>query len=255
MKLRNIIPSWLANQLWGNRAKWGLEIDESDPCWIEWESIQEKFYFLSQREGLGQKINNAGYDIVSELNLDEKVVMECGPADILHCKYWKGVPSKYLIVDVRENLIRHSEKILKELSIQNESILINRSGSLPLDDHSVDVVFSFYSLEHLFPLWDNLLEIKRVLKPGGSIIGAIPTEGGLAWGFGRWLTTRRWFFKHTNINPDKLICWEHPNFCDDIIFSMDKLFTKVKTKKWPLSYLYSIDFNLIEKFHYKKLES
>lgn len=249
------MPSLLANQLWGNRSKWGMEIDESDPCWIEWESVQEKFYFLSQREGLGQKVNNAGYKIVSELNLDDKVVMECGPADILHCKYWKGIPSKYFIVDVRENLIRHSEKILSDLRVSSESILLNRDDSLPIEDQSVDIVFSFYSLEHLFPLTDNLLELKRVLKPGGSIIGAVPTEGGLAWGFGRWLTTRRWFFKHTNIDPDKLICWEHPNFCDDIICSMNQLFTRVFTKKWPLPYFDSIDFNLIEKFHYKKLEN
>ncbi len=252
MKLRKLTPSCIANQLWGNRPKWGKRVHPNDSCWKEWERVQEEFYFLSQRKGIGARINNAGYKIVSELDLAGKVVMEFGPADLLHCKYWKQNPAKFIVVDIRQNLIERSNKILKERGIVTQPILINREGRLPIEDESVDVAFSFYSLEHLFPLMDNLLELKRILKPGGLFVGAVPAEGGLGWGVGRWLTTRRWFLKNTNIDPDKVICWEHPNFCDEIMSSLDQVFTRVVAKKWPFPLIDSIDLNLIQKFYYRK---
>ena len=66
-----------------------------------------------------------------------------------------------------------------------------------------------------------LKEFNRILKKNGIIVGAIPNEGGMAWGFGRYLTTRR-YTKKFNINYDKIICWEHPNFADFIFESFQK---------------------------------
>jgi len=94
----------------------------------------------------------------------------------------------------------------------------------------------------------------RVLKPGGILIGAIPAEGGIAWGGGRTLTSRRWFKRKTQINPDKIICWEHPNFADHIIIELDKLFQRKSLFYWPLPLLPLLDINLIIRFHYQKAE-
>ena len=44
--------------LWGNRSKWGLEIDYSDPCWKEWVTTYNDFYNNNQRAGIGQKVND-----------------------------------------------------------------------------------------------------------------------------------------------------------------------------------------------------
>ena len=93
--------------------------------------------------------------------------------------------------------------------------------------------------------------MNRVLKPGGILVGAIPAEGGLGWGLGRALTSRRWFKKNTSINPDKIICWEHPNFADTIIKELDRVFKLQKISQWPLR-IPIIDINLIIKIIYKK---
>ena len=110
---------------------------------------------------------------------------------------------------------------------------------------------SFYSLEHLYPLEPYVAGILRVLKPGGVLIGAIPAEGGLGWGLGRYLTSRRWFKKHTTINPDKLICWEHPNFADHVLTTLDRNMVQQHLGFWPLA-VPSIDMNLVIKFIYAK---
>ena len=151
-------------------------------------------------------------------------------------------------------MMQFAENKLRERNISHKSILLKRNEPLPIDDGSMDVVVSFYSLEHLYPLHPYLEEIKRVLKPGGILIGAIPAEGGLGWGLGRLLTSRRWFKKNTTIDPDKIICWEHPNFADQIIHELDRIFIRKQVKYWPLSLLPFLDFNLIIRIVYKKAD-
>ena len=92
----------------------------------------------------------------------------------------------------------------------------------------------------------------KVLKKGGLLIGAIPSEGGLAWGLGRYLTSRRWLIRNTNINPDKIICWEHPNFAEEILDTLDGNMGKICLDYWPFKF-HSLDLNLILKFIYKNL--
>ena len=44
-------------------------------------------------------------------------------------------------------------------------------------------------------------------------------------GFWCMLTSRRWMKKNTNIDPDKIIYWEHPNFVSNIKFHLDNIFS------------------------------
>jgi hypothetical protein len=95
----------------------------------------------------------------------------------------------------------------------------------------------------------KLSEFKRILKKNKKIVGAIPNEGGIAWGLGRYLTSRRFVKNNSNINYDKIICWEHPNFADHIIQSFKKNNLKINyIKMYPFSFIKSIDFNLVTTF-------
>jgi SAM-dependent methyltransferase len=143
---------------------------------------------------------------------------------------------------------------LNEAGINHSTLLVERNQALSLADASVDVIVSFYSLEHLYPLRPYLDEMLRVLRPGGILIGAIPAEGGLAWGLGRMLTSRRWFKKNTGIVPDKIICWEHPNFADEIVDELDQAFQRETLAHWPLPWLPLLDLNLVIRYMYRKPE-
>ena len=71
-------------------------------------------------------------------------------------------------------------------------------------------------------------------------------------GGGRMVTSRKWFHKNTSIDPDKIICWEHPNFADEVITGLDKVFERDFVNTWPLPFLPLLDANLILKFLYRK---
>lgn len=66
------------------------------------------------------------------------------------------------------------------------------------------------------------------------------------------LTSRHWFKNNTTINPDKIICWEHPNFADQILKELDQVFTRETVHYWPSPWLPLLDPNLVIRLLYRK---
>lgn len=252
LAIRHLLPRAIRAPLWGDRERWGLVVDEQDPCWREWSATYTDFYLANQREGIGTRVNDAGYRVMSSIDLTGKRVLEIGAGDIRHLPHWRGQPAEYLLADVSTAMMAFARERLTAAGVNHRTLLVERNQALPLADASVDVIVSFYSLEHLYPLRPYLDEMRRVLKPGGTLIGAIPAEGGLAWGGGRMLTSRRWFKKNTRIDPDKIICWEHPNFADQVIAELDRVFQRQSIVHWPLRWVPALDLNLIIRFQYRK---
>jgi SAM-dependent methyltransferase len=242
------LPHALSAPLFGDRRQFGLEIRDHDPDWIAWQALCWELYERTQRRGLGRMVNDAGYRILGHVDLDAKRVLEIGPGFLPHRRFWRGRPCHYTVIDIRQDALDRSMAGLREIGIPTAGHLASAiPGSL---DDSIDTVLTFYSLEHLHPLDPYLAAIKRVLRPGGLIAGAIPAEGGLAWGCGRLLTTRRYIKKHTSIDPDKIICWEHRNFADAVLTALDRHFERLRLEYWPL-HLPLIDGNLVIRFLYR----
>ena len=249
--IRNFVPHVLSALLWGDRKQYGLVPNQQDNCWKTWRRIYSEVYEANQRNGIGVHVNDAGYRVMSGIHLTKKTVLEIGAGDIRHISCWNGFPDRYILAETSAVMMKKAEKRLQENSVSYRSLLLKPDEEWLVDSQSVDVIVSFYSLEHLYPLRLYLDEMKRILKPNGIVVGAIPAEGGLAWGLGRALTSRRWLKKNTNIDPNKMICWEHPNFADQIISEMDEIFMRKTIRYWPLPWLNFLDLNLVVKFIYE----
>jgi ubiquinone/menaquinone biosynthesis C-methylase UbiE len=76
-------------------------------------------------------------------------------------------------VDIDETSI---ELAKKKYSSKNLEFKIGRADLIPLEDSSMDVVVSFETLEHHDKHQEMMLEIKRVLKPGGILIISTPDK-------------------------------------------------------------------------------
>jgi len=241
---------FVSKALFGDRVKFGQVPFPNDPDWAEWnsDSVYAHFYNDTQRSGVGKIVNDAGYRIHRETRLTGKTVLEIGPGTLEHLSFANGIPEKYLVIDVNQDFLDIATAKLTKSGIPTEAIITSRDTiTLPLPTASVDTIISFYSLEHLHPLGLHLDEMERVLKPGGELVGAIPAEGGLAWGLGRYLTSRRWLRRNTTIDPGKIICWEHVNFADQIISALKDRFELDFLAHWPLR-LPSPDVNLVTSF-------
>jgi SAM-dependent methyltransferase len=244
-------PAWRA-PLWGDRERWGLRPVVDDPCWQQWQQRTVDFYEANQRAGIGRRVNDAGYRVMAGVDLEARRVLEVGPGDIRHAAFWRGRPREVLLADVNRDMLHQGERRMQEAGVPVRAVLVRRGEPLPLDEGSIDVIVSFYSLEHLYPLGPYLDDWRRVLRPGGRLVGAIPAEGGLAWGLGRMLTSRRWLHAHTDIDPDKIICWEHPNFAEDVLAELDRRFVRERVRCWPFAWLPTTDVNLIIRLVYRR---
>ncbi len=251
--IQKVFPYTISRRLWGDRKYFGNKIDDNDPEWLIWqEKAYTDFYQNTQQKGIGNAISQMAYPVVSQIDFSGKRVLEIGPGIIRHLEYIQSDIHTYILCDINEDFLKYAEKQLLDHNINYQTLVKKRKDhSLPLEDNSIDILITFNSLEHLNPLEDYLQEFERVLCPGGRVVGGIPCEGGLAWGLGRYLTTRRYVHKNYGINYDKIICWEHPNFADFIIEQLDAFFIRKYLEFHPFSFL-PIDFNLISSFIYKK---
>lgn len=247
------LPDFISTLLFGDRKQFGLTVNPNDPCWQEWQKIYLDFYYSNQKRSVGKIVNDAGYKIMSKIDMSEKKILEIGPGDISHIDNWKSIPSLYVIADIKQEMLDITAVKLKARDISYDVKLLSRqdNGGLPFDENEFDVIVSFYSFEHIYPFPLYLDEILRVLKQKGKLVGAIPCEGGLLWGSGRFMTSRRWLRRHTTINPDKIICWEHPNFAETILNTIDEKMKNCYLGYWPFG-IPSIDMNLVIKFIYEK---
>jgi SAM-dependent methyltransferase len=255
--IRNVLPYFITKALFGDRKQFGIYPDISDGDWLIWqEKAFSDFYYNTQQRGIGNWVCNLAYPVVEKIDFKGKTILEVGPGIIRHLKHISNMPTKYCLCDINSYALKIAQEQLYNANVPCETILLDREGvemaGFPFPEKSFDVIISFNSLEHLNSLDRYLNEIKRILKKGGQLIGGIPCEGGLAWGLGRFLTTRRYVFKNYGINYDKIICWEHPNFADFIIERLDAHFEREHLKLHPFSWL-PIDFNLVASFIYKQI--
>jgi SAM-dependent methyltransferase len=252
-KFHECLPYFVKKRLWGDRVKYGLVPDEKDNDWIWWQHNYAQFNIEFQNKGVGRFINDRGYKVAREVNLSNCKVLEYGAGSMSHAKYWSDNPEFYTVVDVHSAMASFATEILEKRKVNYSVIITNRKQRNSLEKLNSDVVFSFYTLEHIYELADHVAEVKRILKPGGVLVGAIPMEGYIAWGLGRYLTTRRWFKNETDIDPDKIICWEHPNFASEVIEELERQLECVQIKYWPFGNQSIFkNFNLICSFVYRK---
>lgn len=77
-------------------------------------------------------------------------------------------------VDIAEKTIETAKLYAKNKKISNCKFVVADIRKLPLEDNSFDMIFSFGVIEHFKNPKPLMLELKRVLKPGGKIFLSVP---------------------------------------------------------------------------------
>jgi ubiquinone/menaquinone biosynthesis C-methylase UbiE len=100
-------------------------------------------------------------------DLSGKTVIDIGCGNGALMKELLPKAGKCIGLDISPAIVRRAEAMNSDFS--NAEFRLLNGPSLPLEDHSVDVVVSLLSFRYLD--WDPLMdELRRVLKPGGKIL-------------------------------------------------------------------------------------
>ncbi|HGL4256621.1 glycosyltransferase [Burkholderia dolosa] len=84
-----------------------------------------------------------------------------------------GVARSVIGVDIAQDAVMHAQQRYRADNLQYRT---GSAAAIPLDNASVDVVVSFETIEHHDQHDEMMVEIKRVLRPGGFLIMSSPDK-------------------------------------------------------------------------------
>ncbi|NPV01305.1 MAG: class I SAM-dependent methyltransferase [Brevinematales bacterium] len=150
------------------------------------KSVVEKFnnerYNNDESMNLKNSMNTLRYNLI--VKRIEKIMktnpvknpkiidLGCGPGHLCKSIHEKGFP--VIGVDISEN----SLKLVREKGIP--TIKADLQEKLPFKDDELDILVASEVVEHIFDTETFMSELKRVMKPGGSIIITTPNVASLA---------------------------------------------------------------------------
>lgn len=130
------------------------------------EKFDEYYSYLQQRSRLCLFYRRFWlYPILNRYLVGKVLDVGCGIGDMLHFRdNITGVDINPVIVDA--------------LKKQDQEVHLMKEGILPFEEESFDSVLLDNVLEHILEPQSLLDEIRRVLKPGGTIIVGVPNRLG-----------------------------------------------------------------------------
>jgi len=123
--------------------------------------------------GAAETLFRQKFSLVRRYVNEDSVFLEVGPGDCSFCLRMAAIVKNVYAVDVSNEIVKSG----KELP-ENFKLALSDGSSIPLPDASVTVAYSNQLMEHLHPedAQEQLKEIHRVLKPGGSYICITPSR-------------------------------------------------------------------------------
>ena len=116
---------------------------------------------------------------------------------------------------------------------------------LPFADQSFECAISVYAFEHFRDLRNTLIEVRRILKPQGSLLVAIPAEGGFLYNLGRRFSSKPYIERKYGIDYDAIVRWEHWNTFKEVMDELKNIFELEEVKYIPFSLIKSPQVNII----------
>ena len=103
-----------------------------------------------------------------------KSVLDIASGEGYGCALLARVAESVVGVDISSEAVEYAAQ--EYSNYNNLKFMVGSCEAVPLPDHSVDVVTSFETIEHHDKHEEMMLEIKRVLKPGGILIISSPNR-------------------------------------------------------------------------------
>ncbi len=165
---------------------------------------------------------------------------------------------KVIGIDINNNYLKRAHETIRGES--KATVISGSIYSLPFARSTFDAVVCSEILEHLNADKKALAELRRVLKPGGSLLISVPHQNfPFLWDPINWTLMK---FFNTHMNPDRW--WIAGIWADHVrLYTKKELLSKIENSgfvvlnnedvvmwSWPFSHflLYGIGKNLVERF-------
>ena len=182
----------------------------------------------------------SGHKYISSINKKNLNVVDFGCGSGYHAEFENlNQINKYYFVDSNSETIKY----LKNKGYKN---VIQSSGTFEdLPDESIDYFICSHILEHIPNLEEVLLNIKKKLKTGGSIILVAPCDPGFLWNLLSKLSPNRNRLKILGLDYDEIMRSEHINSIHKVLLILNKYFAESRSTYFPFNLIRSTEANLM----------
>ena len=146
--------------------------------------------------------------------------LEIGAGTLNHLRY-ESKNSAYDIVEPAHYLFAGSQFLSRVRTIYDDIREVQ-------PDTHYDRIISIASFEHICNLPEVVARCGLLLKPGGQLRAAIPTEGGPLWSLGWKLTTGREFKRRYGLDYEVIMRAEHVNTWREVADVLNYFFQSVE---------------------------
>ena len=173
--------------------------------------------------------------------------IEVGAGRGNHLDFEDVSQQEYHCVEYRENLAADLHKNHPSVTV----VVTDCQKRLPYDDGYFDRALAIHVLEHLPDLPAAVVELHRVLKPGGVLSILIPCDPGPAYWLARKISTERLFRRTYHQSYGWLYKREHINSPHEITSVLARKFDLTGRRMFPLRVPIA-SLNLVIGAHYRK---
>ena len=168
-------------------------------------------------------------------------VLEIGPGTHPHIEYLKHDFEEYYVVDRIKELSNFFEKNDKIKFIHHEG------DDLPFENDYFDRIIISHCLEHITDPERTLKEIHSKLKKGGTLTIGLPTDPGLMWRMGKFISANFLINKNYNFTKEDYYYFtakDHVNSIFSLIPIIKKNFSKINYERYEPFRIPMVDLNL-----------
>ena len=115
--------------------------------------------------------NSTPFNELFPNDLENKIVLEIGCGLGFHTELLSYRCKKVISIDLSEYAIEVTKKRLQIKGIKNVDLYLGSATSIPLENESVDYVWSWGVIHHIPDSEKVIAEIRRILKKRGSFYG------------------------------------------------------------------------------------
>ena len=168
-------------------------------------------------------------------------VLEIGPGTHPHIDYLKHDFEEYYVVERTKELSSFYDK--------NDQVkFIHHEGSnLPFENDYFDRIIISHCLEHITDPEKTLKEMHSKLKKGGTLTIGLPTDPGLMWRTGKFISANFLINKNYNFTKEDYYYFtakDHVNSIFSLIPIIKKNFDKINFERYEPFRRPMIDLNL-----------
>jgi len=185
--------------------------------------------------------NSAAY-LLPSLRADQELLdVGCGPGTITVDLARRVAPGRVVGIDAAAGVVEQAAELGRASRLANLRFATADVYRLAFDDSSFDVVHAHQVLQHLTRPVDAIVEMRRVLRPGGILAVRDGDYATFAWSpddplLDRWLEIYHAVTRRNGAEPDAgryLLGWaSRAGFTDLVATSSTWTFAEPKSRQW-----------------------